>query len=363
LHAGSGYNRSMSGQTLLFTFLAAALLSLIATRLVLAWLRRRAIYDLPNDRSSHTVATPRGGGIGVMIALLIAGGGIVFSQLSDSPDLARGLAGILMLATVLGIVSWADDLYGLSAAPRFFAQLVAVAAGIALLPENAPVFQGLLPVWADHLVAGFAWMWFINLTNFMDGTDGLTALETSSVGAGLAIIFGLVLTNSGLAPLALTGAALAGVSLGFFAWNRPPASVFMGDVGAIPLGFVMGWALLAAASQGFLAVGLILPLYYVSDASVTLIKRAVRREKILQAHRSHFYQQAARALEGPEGRKRTRAHWHLLIVILLCNVILIDMAATAAAVPAQTILLSVTAALVVVALLWYLATRKPDHDA
>ena len=297
-----------------------------------------------------------------LVALLVVGGAIVFRHMPDSPDLARGLAGILVLATCLGIVSWLDDLYTLSPAPRFLAQFVAVALGISLLPANAPVFQGLLPVWADHLVAGFAWLWFINLTNFMDGSDGITAVETGCVGTGLALIFGLVLGGAVYAPLALTGAALAGASLGFLVWNRPPASVFMGDVGAVPLGFIMGWALLAAASQGHLAVGLILPLYYVSDASVTLIKRSLRRENILQAHRSHFYQIAIRGLEGKDGSKRTKAHWHILIVVLACNILLIDLAATSAALPAQTILVSIVAAVAILALLWYLASRKADPE-
>jgi UDP-N-acetylmuramyl pentapeptide phosphotransferase/UDP-N-acetylglucosamine-1-phosphate transferase len=353
----------MFGQSLIFIFIAAAVLSVIGTRLALVWLRRRAILDLPNERSSHSVATPRGGGIGVMAALLVMGGGIAFSQISQNDELARGLFGILALATALGIVSWLDDLYTLPASPRFLTQIIAVALGISLLPDNAPVFQGLLPVWADHLAAGIAWLWFINLTNFMDGTDGITAVETGSVGIGLALIFGPVLAVPAFAPLAMTGAALAGVSIGFLVWNRPPASVFMGDVGAIPLGFVMGWALLVAATQGFLAVGLILPLYYVGDATITLFKRIFRREKIWQAHRSHFYQQAASALEGPDGVRRTKAHRHILIVIVACNIILIDMAATAAAIPAQTILLSITAVVAVAALLWYLASRKPDHEA
>jgi UDP-N-acetylmuramyl pentapeptide phosphotransferase/UDP-N-acetylglucosamine-1-phosphate transferase len=348
----------MSGQTLLFTFLTAAVLSLIGTRLALSWLRRRAILDLPNDRSSHTVATPRGGGIGVIAALLLVGGGIIFSQMPENGDMAKGLAGALFLAACLGIVSWLDDRYTLPPAPRFLSQIIAVAAGISLLPQDTLVFQDLLPAWVDHLIAGIAWLWFINLTNFMDGTDGITAVETGSVGAGLAIVFGLVLGNSDYAPLALVGAALAGVSLGFFIWNRPPASVFLGDVGAIPLGFIMGWALLVSASQGFLAVGLILPLYYTADATVTLFKRLFRGEKIWRAHRSHFYQQAVQALEGPDGARRTKAHRHILIVIVLCNIVLIDLAATLAAIPAQTILLSIIAAVVVIALLWYLATRK-----
>jgi UDP-N-acetylmuramyl pentapeptide phosphotransferase/UDP-N-acetylglucosamine-1-phosphate transferase len=353
----------MAEAPLIFTFVAAAVLSLIGTGLTLVYLKRRAILDQPNDRSSHTVATPRGGGIGVIAALLVTGGGIVFHQMPGSPDLARGLAGVLILASCLGIVSWADDLYTLRPAPRFTAQFIAVALGLSLLPEDAFVFQGLLPGWLDRLLAGFAWLWFINLTNFMDGTDGITAAETGSIGAGLAIIFGLVLVNPVYLPIALTGAALAGASLGFFAWNRPPASVFMGDVGSIPLGFLLGWVLLASASQGYLAVGLILPLYYVADASLTLIKRTWRGEKILEAHRSHFYQQAVSALEGPKGKRRTRAHWHILIVITFFNIILIDMAATLAALPAQTILLSVTAMLAVGVLLWYLASRKADHDA
>jgi len=343
----------------MFTFAAAAVLSLIATRLVLAWLQHRAIFDQPNDRSSHTLPVPRGGGIGVVAALLLVGGGLVFSQIMTQGDLARGLLGTLTLATCLGMISWLDDLYTLSPAPRFIAQIIAVTLGLGLLPEEALVFQGLLPVWADQLLAGFLWLWFVNLTNFMDGIDGITAAETGSIGAGLALAFGLS-ASAAVFPLALTGAALAGVSLGFYVWNRPPARVFLGDVGAVPLGFVLGWVLLAAAAQGYWAIALILPLYYLADATLTLIKRIWRREKIWQAHRSHFYQQAIQVLEGPEGATRTSAHRHVVGVIVVCNIVLIGLATVAILLPGQTFLLTVIAGVAVAALLWYLATRKPE---
>ena len=353
----------MSGSILFFTFLVAAALSGTFTGAALWFLKRQAILDMPNNRSSHSLPTPRGGGLGVIAALLVMGGAIVFSQLPEQGDLARGLLGTLALAVVLGLISWLDDLYSLSPAPRFAAQIIAVGLGVTLLPNDMMVFQGLLPVWADHLLAGFLWLWFVNLTNFMDGIDGITATETGSIGLGLALVFGLILNSSDFTLLALSGAALAGVSLGFYAWNRPPAKVFMGDVGSVPLGFVLGWVLLSTAAQGFWAVALILPLYYLADATLTLIKRISRREKIWQAHRSHFYQQAVQVFEGPDGASRTPAHRHILAVIALCNLILIGLAVVAATKPDQSFLLLLAATLAVGLLLWYLASRKRDHKA
>lgn len=255
---------------------AALVASWIATGRVLAWLIRRQIVDTPNHRSSHTRPTPRGGGIGLLAGILPAL--LVFALLLSVPlpwlVLVAGAAGLALL-------SWRDDRAHVSARWRLLAQAAAVAAGLAVL-DGGPVFQGLLPPSLDLVAAGLAWVWFVNLMNFMDGIDGITGVEAASIGIGLAIV------GAPAAPALIVAAA----ALGFLRWNWHPARLFMGDVGSVPLGYLLGALLLMLAKSGHWAPALILPGYYLADATWTLVRRVVQRKRIWEAHREHFYQQA-----------------------------------------------------------------------
>jgi UDP-N-acetylmuramyl pentapeptide phosphotransferase/UDP-N-acetylglucosamine-1-phosphate transferase len=270
---------SFAALSLGFAVVLAA--SLAATGAVLRWLRRRAILDRPNERSSHAAPVPRGGGIAVIGTALPAWIAAILLG-SAPPATLLVVAGAALLATV----SFLDDLRSRSAALRFAAQALAVAIGLAALPGL--VFQGLLPGPLDAAFTALAWLWFVNLYNFMDGIDGITGTETACLGAGLA----LVAWPSGDALLA---AVLAAASLGFLRWNWQPAKLFLGDVGSVSLGYLLGYLLLAEAGRGGWAAALILPLYYLADATWTLLRRLLRGERIWQAHREHFYQRAVRA--------------------------------------------------------------------
>src|SRR5581483_3090267 len=190
-------------------------------------------------------------------------------------------------AVLLAIVSWLDDRYELSPATRLIPQILVVLLSLDLMRFGGPVTQFWLPPMLDRVVAGLAWLWFINLFNFMDGADGLTGSEAAAIGAGI------VLVAASIDPAtALLGAALAAAALGFLASNWAPARVFMGDVGSIPLGYLIGFLLLRLAALGMWRAALILPLYFLADATITLGRRALRGEKVWQAHRQHFYQRA-----------------------------------------------------------------------
>ena len=316
--------------------LGAFLAAVIATGAVLALLRRRAILDHPNDRSSHSVPTPRGGGLAVL-PVLAAAWVIV--------GLDSGAALVLALAIALGALSWADDLWTLPVAVRLIAQALAVAVGLSGLPPDHAVFQGLLPLVPDRLLAGIAWLWFVNLFNFMDGIDGISGVEAASIGVGLALA--LRLSGDG-SPLALYALGLAATALGFLAWNWQPARIFLGDVGSVGLGYLLGWLLLAAAAAGFWAPALILPLYYLADATLTLGRRAVRGEPVWQAHRQHFYQQAAR---------RFASHAAVSLWLIALNLALIALAALAVLRPGTSWPALILAAVLVGLLLWYFSDR------
>lgn len=264
--------------------LAAALATILGTRKVLAWLRSKQIMDLPNERSSHTLPTPRGGGLATtpVMALLLIALGVKWSGV-DCLVLGAGALALMGL-------SWWDDRHSLPVLPRFAAHAVAIVPLLLLLSDSEVVFQGVLPLWLDRVVTLVGWLWFVNLYNFMDGIDGITGVETAAIGAGIAAVAALV-GAFGLIPPALVVAA---VGAAFLVYNWHPAKLFLGDSGSVPFGYVLGGLLVWLAADGHLAAALILPAYYLSDATITLGRRALNGEKVWQAHRKHFYQRAVR---------------------------------------------------------------------
>ena len=181
----------------------------------------------------------------------------------------------------------------------------------------------IVPLLVERSVEAFALLWFVNLVNFMDGIDWITVAETVPVAAGVYILslFGAVSQVPALVALALLGAVL-----GFAPFNRPVAKLFLGDGGSLPIGLVMGWLLLQLAGNGHLTAALLLPLYYVADATITLARRWARGERIMEAHRSHFYQIAtARGFSVMDVVKRVFAA-NLMLVWLAVVTVLLDSA-------------------------------------
>jgi UDP-N-acetylmuramyl pentapeptide phosphotransferase/UDP-N-acetylglucosamine-1-phosphate transferase len=263
-------------------FVLSAIAALIGTGGALRYLRRR-VLDIPNERSSHAVPTPKGAGLAVIPVVLVAWAAA-----------NHGLSGtfipwLLGGALLLGLVSWIDDRRDLTQFVRLAAQALVVAVLLYLWPDERLVLQGLAPIWLDRLFTGLAWIWFINLFNFMDGIDGISGVETIALGIGASLVFGF----GGSAPVfGLFGAAIAGAALGFLWWNWQPAKVFLGDVGSVPLGLLLGWLLLELAAAGHWAAAIILPLYYLTDSGLTLARRILKGENFFRAHREHYYQRA-----------------------------------------------------------------------
>ncbi|MFL5267627.1 MAG: MraY family glycosyltransferase, partial [Stellaceae bacterium] len=241
----------------------------------------------PNNRSSHMVPIPRGGGVAAIGSVLLA-----WLLLAWQGLVAGDVIAISLGAALLAIVCWVDDLRGLSPAPRLAAQAAAVAIGVSVLLQPQDPLHGWLWPPAQLAIVGVVWVWAVNLFNFMDGIDGIAGTEAASIGAGL-----LVFTTFGAGAdpvLALLCAALLGGSIGFLVWNWSPARIFLGDVGSAPLGYLLGFLLLGLAVRGFWKIALILPLYFLADATITLGRRLLRGERVWQAHREHFYQLAVR---------------------------------------------------------------------
>lgn len=262
---------------------AAAVLSALCIRAIHPLLIRYALAR-PNARSSHKVPTPQGAGIAVVAATLIVALVAILSLAAPSPILW-----VLFGSTVvIAIVGAVDDLHPLPVLPRFALQAACILAILLALPADLQIVPA-SPLWLERAVLLVAALWFVNLTNFMDGLDWITVAEVVPITAALTIC-GL----AGALSLSTTilAAALCGAMIGFAPLNKPVARVFLGDVGSLPIGLLLAWLFLQLAYAGFLAAAILLPLYYLADASVTLCRRIARREAFWLAHRSHYYQRA-----------------------------------------------------------------------
>ncbi|HUN47725.1 MAG TPA: glycosyltransferase family 4 protein [Stellaceae bacterium] len=310
---------------LLLLALLVFLASCAGSWVVMRWLKRRLILDHPVERSSHAEPVPKGSGIAV-VTVLLAGWLWLGTTGASPPETLL----ICCLAFALGSLSWLNDVTHLPAALRLVVHLLIAFVGLQALPDRGQIFQGLLPVRADEIATLLLWTWFLNLFNFMDGIDGITTVETVAIGCGLAAV--AVLTGVGSGGYLALVVALAAAMLGFLPWNWHPAKVFLGDVGSVPLGFVVGWLLLLLAGRGFWAPALLLPLYYLADATLTLARRLLKGERVWQAHRSHFYQR---------GLGRDRNHATVSILILICDLGLVGAAVLSLWSPALGIVLGV----------------------
>jgi UDP-N-acetylmuramyl pentapeptide phosphotransferase/UDP-N-acetylglucosamine-1-phosphate transferase len=289
--AGNGAPRDFGGSVITLTeflliFALAAVVSLALNRLLAPLLARYALAP-PNARSSHKVPTPQGGGIAVVGAIFLAVLAVALVPDADTKALVAFwpvAAGVALLA----VTGACDDILHLPVGPRFVLQFVAIALALVALPDDARVVP-LLPWWLERAALLLAGVYLVNVVNFMDGIDWMTVAEIVPVSAALWIASRIGALSPAEAALAI---AVMGAVLGFAPYNRPVARLFLGDVGSLPLGLLLFWLLMRLAADGHLAAALLLPLYYLADASVTLARRLARGENVLRAHRTHFYQRA-----------------------------------------------------------------------
>jgi UDP-N-acetylmuramyl pentapeptide phosphotransferase/UDP-N-acetylglucosamine-1-phosphate transferase len=266
-------------------FVAAALICAGLIRALFPLLIRYALAR-PNARSAHRTPTPQGGGIAVVAATVIVVA--TFALLAPHVFAAPARVAWVFAATVaLAMVGAVDDIRPLGALTRLVLQGIAAVVALAALPAELRALP-MLPWWIERALLFAGLLWFVNLVNFMDGIDWMTVAEAVPVSAALAL-FGL----AGALPADATAIAvvLCGALVGFAPFNRPVARLFLGDVGSLPLGLLLGYLLILLAA-GHPAAALLLPLYYLADATITLLRRAARGEPLMQAHRSHFYQHA-----------------------------------------------------------------------
>lgn len=250
---------------------------------VRTWMLRSGVLDLPNHRSSHSIAVPRGGGL-ACLAGLVAATCVVTIRGAEVPWVA------VSACVALSLLGFADDRFQLPPLPRLLAQ---VGAGAAVGWSLGGVGWMMLGALATAAV--------VNVVNFMDGINGITSLTMALWG----VVAFLVGRDEHISSLTFLGAVTAGIALGFLPWNAPMARLFLGDAGSYLFGALAACGLLVGLHEGAPWVLLLGPLsIYLVDAGMTILARARRGERLLEAHRSHVYQ---RLTTGP------RALPHLLV--------------------------------------------------
>ncbi|HEY7639562.1 MAG TPA: glycosyltransferase family 4 protein [Steroidobacteraceae bacterium] len=251
---------------------------------------RRGLLDHPTHRSSHELATPRGGGVAIVVAATLAFGMLRYYGFLD-PGLLMALCGGIAVAAI-GLL---DDRHHVNPGIRLAIHAAAATWALYCLGGLPPLQLGSATVTfalGGYALGVIAIVWAVNLFNFMDGLDGIAGSEAIFVALGGAVISGLVGAQHPVWPAALIFAAACA---GFLAWNWPPAKIFMGDVGSGYLGFILAVLAIGAGREHSAALWswAILGGVFLVDATVTLLRRLMRRERVLEAHRSHAYQRLA----------------------------------------------------------------------
>ena len=289
--------------------LTAVVSSLILTGMVRQRAVRWAVIDHPNERSSHSVPTPRGGGIGVF---LVVAAYLLWAWhsgwLATRVVLALGVGG-----AAVAVAGWVDDLRSLSAGPRLAVQFAAAFWALVLLGGLPSIQLGAITVALGKfgfVIALLGIVWSTNLFNFMDGIDGIAGVETVC----MALFGAALLIRKDAFGLAGFELALAGAMLGFLAWNWHPAKIFLGDVGSGFVGFSLATAAVASENSGAVpaVLWIILGSVFLVDATLTLLSR-IRRGYWHQAHKDHVYQRAVQA---------GLSHSQVSLLVVLINVVL-----------------------------------------
>jgi Fuc2NAc and GlcNAc transferase len=294
---------------LYFGFFGLFGLSILTVFLVRWYSLHHAILDMPNERSSHTLPTPRGGGLGLVLSFYV---GLIllfhFGLLQENIGLA------LLGGFIIVIIGWMDDIYSLPARWRAPFHFIAALWALYWLQGFPSLNMGMTLLhlsWFGFFLATLGIVWSINLYNFMDGIDGLAGSEAIFVSLSAGILLFLVGSH-----LALICFLLLPATLGFLIWNWPPAKIFMGDVGSGFLGFIFAVLAIASENQHALPIiiWIILLAVFIFDATFTLISRIKRRQPLYMAHRDHAYQRITH---------KGYRHQTVVIFILLFNIFIL----------------------------------------
>ncbi len=323
---------------IIFLSFSLFFVSIIFLRSTKNFFSKKIFIDKPSDRSNHAIPTPKGAGL-ILMPILIFSTLLVFFL---DGTLNQQWLVFTLLILILTVVSFLDDINNLPSSVRLFFHFLCVITSIYFLKNEFIVFfsnvsffdnfniDRRLIIFLFFFFIFLFWMWLINLFNFMDGMDGITPVQICSFTLGINFLSILGLVNGNLQILSLI---IFTIFLAFYNFNKPPAKIFLGDVGSIPLGFIVGLVTLKCVlSYNIFIPLIILIMYHILDSSVTLIIRAWKRKNIFRAHSDHFYQRVLRS---------GKSHNYVLNKIKILNIFLLVLSISSTRFPAECLCIAV----------------------
>jgi len=315
---------------LLALFLTSIIICTLLTRYFIAFFTAKNIVDKPGQRRAHTTITPRGGGVAIVLTFAIC---FVILHLLQNYSMEQAAYILTSLLLVAGI-SLLDDINYVPAIYRLIVHLIASAIVVYFLLWPRSLFNHELPSYIDLITTVLGLGCFLNIYNFMDGIDGITSSESIHLSIVILLLCYLryeVITHADLIVCIAT--LILGCTIGFIRYNWHPAKVFLGDVGSITLGFLLGLCLMLIASSGLrlFAACVIASSYYIADGGLTILIRLAKGEKIWLPHLNHFFQKAVR---------KGMSHNEITLKIAACNICLMLLSISALYFPVVSIILA-----------------------
>ncbi|RTK92662.1 MAG: glycosyltransferase family 4 protein [Rickettsiales bacterium] len=310
--------------------------SLVLTKILIKFLKNYGIVDIPCNRRSHVTTTPRGGGLVLVVIMMILFPISEYYMLGDFKN-----SNILLHVFLpISLISFWDDISHIAVPVRLLVHVICSALAIMWWIHPYSVFHSQIPLYIDFLIALLCLLGWLNIYNFMDGIDGITASETIHLSITILAICFLnydIILNVDIIIIITT--IILGWTAGFICFNWHPAKIFVGDVGSISIGFLLGICLIsiAASSITLFVSCVIASLYYIADGGLTILIRLFKGEKIWQPHLQHFFQKAL---------KKGLSHSQVVKRIIICNFFLMLLSVYSLYYP----IISITLAILVVSI-------------
>ncbi|GAB4163839.1 MAG: glycosyltransferase family 4 protein [Rickettsiaceae bacterium] len=310
------------------------ILSLCLTKILLRVLTSYGVVDVPSNRRTHVKTTPRGGGLGFVIIFITLLPAFVYYRFGTIEYVNT----VLQIFLPLALVSFWDDISHVNIPIRLIIHVLCSVLAIMWLIHPKTILHSEMPIYLDLVIGAIALLTFLNVYNFLDGIDGITVSETIHLSLTLLILCFLGYDSiPNVDMIIVIDVIILGWAVGFLFFNWQPAKIFLGDIGSISIGFLLGVCLLTVATVGprFFTACVIAALYYIADGGLTILIRIVKGEKIWEPHLQHFFQKSV---------KKGRSHKRVVKRIIKCNFLLMMFAIAALYYP----LVSVIGALLVV---------------
>ncbi|WP_375358669.1 UDP-phosphate alpha-N-acetylglucosaminyltransferase [Candidatus Tisiphia endosymbiont of Neophilaenus lineatus] len=321
-----------------FLFLLSFIATSFLTWLLISSLPSFGVVDIPNLRRVHSRITPRGGGLAIVIVVIIA---LIAYEYFSTKTLINSIK-IVPLLLIISSISFLDDLISIPIFVRLIFHIICSTIAIFLFLFPVVLFHHELPLYIDFMLSIIGLIIFLNIYNFLDGIDGISGAESIHLSITILILCYLksdIIININF--IIVLNIIILACSIGFLIFNWHPAKIFLGDVGSISLGFLLGLCLLliSASSVHLFVASSIASLYYLADGGLTILIRLVNKEKIWQPHLKHFFQKAVR---------NGKSHKEVVSRIIICNILLMVLSIISLYFPLLSIIFAILVVMVTI---------------